>query len=178
MGRIKKTELVNLVIFTFSSYIEYRFTEIKPILEKEFGPLDYVSDALPFDKYTYYYNDEMGYKLEGKLLSFKRLIHPAEISTIKRLTNSIEESFAIDGNRKINLDPGYIHHSQFLLASTKYRANRIYIGNGIYSEITLMYLNGKFTPYNFTYANYKDEEYIKELTKIRDLYLEKRKEHI
>lgn len=178
MGRIKKTELVNLVIFTFSSYIEYRYTEIEPILEKEFGPIDYVSAALPFDKYTYYYNDEMGYKLEGKLLSFKRMIHPSELSLIKGITNSIEKDFAIDGSRKINLDPGYIHHAQFVLASTKHWANRIYIGNGMYAEITLMYLNGKFTPYNYTYPNYKDEEYIKELTKIRNLYLEKRKERV
>ena len=178
MGRTKKIEMVNLVIFIFSSYIEYRLSEIQPALEKKFGKFDYVSKALPFDKYTYYYNEEMGYKLEGKLLSFERLIHPSELPTIKKVTNSIEKNFAVDGSRKINIDPGYMHHAQFVLASTKHWANRLYIGGGIYAEITLMYLNGKLTPYDHTYPNYKDPEYIDELTKIRDLYLGKRKERV
>ncbi|AKI96963.1 DUF4416 family protein [Kosmotoga pacifica] len=177
MGQIKKTELVNLVIFVFSSYIEYRFTEVKPVLEKEFGSIDYTSRTLDFDKYTYFYNDEMGHKLQGKLVSFKRLIHPSQLAEIKLRTNEIEKDFAIEGKRKINLDPGYIHHTQFVLASTKHWANRIYIGRGINAEVTLMFLNGAFRPLEYTYPNYKDQEYIEELTKIRELYLKKRKEY-
>ena len=65
MGNYRKTEMVNLVIFVFGSYIDYRLQEIQPVLEKRFGPADYISKALDFDRYTSYYNDEMGYGLRG-----------------------------------------------------------------------------------------------------------------
>ncbi|AFK06096.1 MULTISPECIES: DUF4416 family protein [Mesotoga] len=178
MGNYRKTEMVNLVIFVFGSYIDYRLQEIQPVLEKRFGPADYISKALDFDRYTSYYNDEMGYGLRGKLISFKRLIHPQQISLIKRLTNAIEDHFTLEGNRKVNLDPGYIHHAQFVLASTKHWANRVYVGDGIYAEITLMYIDGSLKPLPYTYPNYKDREYIEELMKIRELYLLKRKERL
>jgi len=70
MGSYRETEMVNLVVFAFGSYIDYRLQEIQPVLEKEFGPADYISKSLDFDKYTSYYNDEMGFGLKGKLLSF------------------------------------------------------------------------------------------------------------
>lgn len=175
MGDMRKTELVNLVMFVFGSYIDYRLQEVQPVLEEYFGPVDYISKTLDFDKYTSYYNDEMGYRLLGKLLSFTRLIHPLQLSVAKRITNSIETKFALEGKRRVNLDPGYIHHAQFVLASTKHWANRVYIGNGIYAEITLMFVNGQLTPLQYTYPNYKDREYIDELMKIREQYLEKRK---
>jgi len=174
---MRRTEMVNLVMFIFSSYIDYRFTELEPILEKEFGDIDYLSRTLDFDKYTYFYNEEMGHKLQGKLVSFVHLIHPSELAEIKLKTNKLEMDFAVEGKRKINIDPGYIHHTQFVLASTKHWANRIYIGRGINAEVTLMFLNGAFRPLEYTYPNYKDKDYIDELSKIRELYLKKRKEY-
>ncbi|MFO7881413.1 MAG: DUF4416 family protein [Kosmotogaceae bacterium] len=177
MSNVRNAELVNLVIFVFSSYIDYRFTEIQPVLEKKFGPMDYISKTLDFDKYTLYYNEEMGNKLQGKLLSFKRLIHPSELAEIKLLTNNMEQEFQVDGKRKINIDPGFIHHAQFVLASTKHWANRIYVGRGIYAEVTLMYVHGEFKELEYTYPNYRDKEYKEELASIREMYLRKRKDH-
>ena len=83
--------------------------------------------------------------------------------------------FSIEGKRKVNIDPGYIHHTQFVLASTKHWGNRIYIGKGIYAEVTLVYVRGEFRHMEFTYPNYREEEYKKHLEKIRELYLKKRR---
>ncbi|HQN27290.1 MAG TPA: DUF4416 family protein, partial [Mesotoga sp.] len=63
MGDLRRTELVNLVTFIFGSYIDYRLQEVQPILERRFGPVDYISKTLDFDRFTSFYNDEMGYKL-------------------------------------------------------------------------------------------------------------------
>lgn len=175
MGKIKRPDLVNLVIFCFGTYLDYRFGESKLFLEKEYGEIDYISPLLDFGKFTFFYNKEMGNgKIEGRLISFRNLVHPSELKEIKIFTNKIEKSFSIDHKRTINIDPGYIHHSQFVLASTKHWGNRIYIGKGIFAEITLLFINGKFTPLKYTYQNYTDEEYISHLTEIRKNYLKKR----
>ncbi|MCX7654591.1 MAG: DUF4416 family protein [Fervidobacterium sp.] len=175
MGEIRLVEPVNLVIFMFSSHLEYWFERIKDELIKNFGPIDYVSGELEFEKYTLYYNEEMGSGITGKLVSFENLIHPSMLAMIKIKTNEIEQRYSVDGKRKFNLDPGYIHHMQFVLATTKMWPHRIYIGHGIYAEPTLMYINGKWKDYDFTYPNYKEDTYKTQLSKIRDLYLEKRK---
>ncbi len=176
MGKIRKAELVNMIIFAFGRYNDYRLSEIKDELIFKFGEIDYISPSLDFGKYTHYYNREMGEgKIEGKMISFKDLIHPAELANIKLTTNEIEEKQSIDGKRTINLDAGYIHHTQFVLASTKPQGNRLYIGKGICAEITLYYVEGSYKPLKYTYPNYANEEYISEIAKIRKLYLLKRK---
>jgi len=175
MGEVRVIEPVNLVIYIFSAQVDYWFDQVKDDLVREFGPMDYTSPVLDFGKYTLYYDEEMGSGIMGKLIGFERLIHPSLLASIKIKTNENEQKYAVDGKRRFNLDPGYIHHMQFVLATTKMWPHRIYIGQGIYAEPTLMYINGRWKDYDFTYPNYKEEVYKKELEKIRSMYLEKRK---
>jgi len=178
MGKVRIVEPVNLVIFIFSAQLDYWLETVKPDLISLFGPIDYISSELDFEKYTLYYNEEMGSGITGRLISFERLIHPSLLASIKIKTNELELKHAVDGKRRFNLDPGYIHHMQFVLATTKMWSHRIYIGQGIYAEPTLMYINGAWNDYDFTYPNYKEEVYKFELSKIRHLYLEKRKKYL
>lgn len=176
MGKVKPMEKVSLVIFCFGPFLDVHLTRLLPRLEERFGQVEYVSPLMDFGKYTMYYNREMGNgPIEGKFLSFRELVSPDQLISIKLFTNDLEQEVSVDGRRTINLDPGYIHASQFVLASTKHWANRIYLGKGIYAEITLMYVHGGFQPLPYTYRNYADPEYRQELEHIRRLYLEKRK---
>ncbi|HOJ88915.1 MAG TPA: DUF4416 family protein [Pseudothermotoga sp.] len=178
MGEIKKVEPVNLVIFIFSQHLDYWLSELMPELEGFFGKVDYVSKELPFSLYTAYYDREMGSDLRGKLVSFDRLIHPSLLADAKILTNRLEEKYAVEGKRRFNMDPGYVHHSNFVLASTKSWGNRVYLKNGIYAEVTLLYLSGEFRHWEFTYPNYRNDDYKKELEHVRELYLSKRRKFL
>ena len=178
MGSVRYPDLVNLVMFVFAPAVDYWISEIRPELEEYFGPVDYVSSTLDFEKYTFYYCEEMGYGIKGKLLSFERLIHPSQLPDIKLRTNEIEDRHRVEGNRRVNIDPGYVHHTQFVLASTKAWGNRIYLGKGIYAEVTLMYHRGKFIHTDFTYPNYREEDYKRELERIRSIYLKKRRKFL
>ena len=176
MGEPQRPDFVNLVMFIFSGFLDYFYPEIKPLLEDEFGEIDYESRELDFGKFTFYYKEEMGGDLKGRLISFKDLIHPHEIVNVKLKTIKIERIFSVEGKRKVNIDPGYVNNTQFILSTTKHWGNRIYLSKGIYAEVTLMYINGKFTPFEHTYPNYKTKEYIDELENIRKLYKSKRKQ--
>jgi len=178
VGEIKKVEPVNLVIFIFSQHLDYWLSELMPELEGFFGKVDYVSKELPFSLYTAYYDREMGSDLRGKLVSFDRLIHPSLLADAKILTNRLEEKYAVEGKRRFNMDPGYVHHSNFVLASTKSWGNRVYLKNGIYAEVTLLYLSGEFRHWEFTYPNYRNDDYKKELEHVRELYLSKRRKFL
>jgi len=175
LGQVKKPDLVNLVCVIFGNDLQYKSKEVLDILISKFGDVDFISKPLGFSIFTSYYREEMGGELKSRIVSFKCLVHPFELANAKIFTNSVEKRLAVNGKRVVNIDAGYIHHSQFVLASTKQWGNRIYLKSGIYAEITLLFLGGHFRPWEMTYPNYRTPEYIEELEKIRALYMKKRR---
>lgn len=123
---------------------------------KEFGEIDCRFSPVPFT-HTDYYNDEMGEGVLRSWVSFRGFVDQESLSDVKLLTNRIEEEFARpNGTRTVNLDPGLIDESKLILASTKNYAHRIYIGKGIYAEITLTFRQGSFQTIPWTYPDYAE----------------------
>lgn len=117
--------------------------------------------------YSEYYNKEFGNNIIRTFMFFEKLISPEQIIDIKLQTNQIEESLSEKGKRKVNIDPGYLTLSNIVLATTKNYSHRIYLGKGIYGEVTLIYKNNTYSPYIFTYQDYQDEKSIKMFLEIR-----------
>ena len=165
-----------LIISMFTSD-KCLFSLYKEELIKRFGEVDIESNVQPFD-FTDYYEKEFGKNLVQKLFSFSTLIRQDELAEIKIITNSLENN-NIDKNiktnithpkRKINIDPGYITLDKYILASTKNGPSRIYLNKGIYAEITLRFINKSFVTCEYTYPNYKTNEYIIFLNSVRQKY--------
>jgi hypothetical protein len=142
-----------------------------PLLEDIFGTVDMISPWFEF-VYTDYYYKEMGSPLYRKVFVFKPLIAQDDLASIKEKTNDLELRFTTDGNRSINIDPGYLVSSRFILATGKEYSHRIYIGNKIYADLTLMYSkkNG-FQTLEWTYPDYASKSMISFLIKVRSKYL-------
>jgi len=168
MSRIYKPHPVKLIIgFIFKDSADCQ--KSKAILTKAFGRIDFESRLIPFD-YTDYYEKEMGVGLQREFVSFQRLILPDKLAQIKILANKLEEKLSPNSRRTINIDPGYLDMAKLLLASTKDYAHRIYLSKGIFAEITLFYKDRSFRPWDWTYPDYRTEEYIQTFNKIRDIY--------
>ena len=138
-------------------------------LSAGFGSVDMVSSWMPFD-YTSYYEAEMGTPLFRRLLTYKKLINQDELPEIKLATNRLEQSVAQSGRRRVNIDPGYLLYERFVLASGKNFSHRIYIGSGIYADLTLIYQRGGFEKLPWTYPDYADQPMLEFLTRIRRKY--------
>lgn len=139
-------------------------------LEMLYGPVDFTSTIVPFDK-TSYYKQEMGRNLQRQFISFTRLILPGKLVQIKRQTNELEFKLSKNRhNRAINLDPGYLEYGKLVLATTKDHQHRLYLGQGIFGEVTLRYTNGTFSPWEWTYPDYATPAYISIFNQIRTLY--------
>jgi len=142
-----------------------------PLLEDVCGPVDMISQWLDFD-YTDYYYKEMGAPLFRKVFAFKNLIAQDALARIKERTNEIESRFEISGKRVVNIDPGYLVSSRFILATGKEYSHRIYIGHKIYADLTLMYSKKEgFKTLEWTYPDYASQSMLSFLSKIRDKYL-------
>ena len=58
----------------------------------------------------------------------------------------------------MNFDPGYLTKEKFVLASAKDFAHRIYIGDGIYGEVTLHFKGDKAQFFSWTYDDYLNKD--------------------
>jgi hypothetical protein len=92
------------------------------------------------------------------------------LSSVKHKTNQIEKKFSTHGKRRINIDPGYITHERFVLATGKNYTHRIYVGNGIFADLTLIYQRGGFQTLPWTYPDYAKENIRSFLTRVRKKY--------
>jgi hypothetical protein len=139
-------------------------------LQDRLGPVDMISKWLDFD-FTAYYEKEMGTPLSRRLVVFKPLIQQMQLSSIKRLTNELEQNYRHQGKRRVNIDPGYLLAERFVLATGKNFTHRIYIGDGIYADLTLIYQKGAFRSLPWTYPDYADRRLIDFLTLVRNKYM-------
>lgn len=138
-------------------------------LEAAFGRLDVVSAWMPFD-YTSYYAREMGSGLIRRVLTFRPLVDQERLAEIKLATNAIEQAHAVEGRRRVNIDPGYLLLERFVLATGKNYSHRIYIGQGIYADLTLVYRRGTFEALPWTYPDYADLPLRRFLLAVRGKY--------
>jgi hypothetical protein len=138
--------------------------------ESLFGPIALCSDAFDFTE-TDYYTATMGSGLKKQFFAFERLIDPGTLADIKRQTNAWEAEYAAMQRhaeaRPLNLDPGYITPAKLVLASTKDHAHRIYLEGGIYAEVTLSYRGGCWQPFEWTYPDYRRDDYQRFFTECR-----------
>jgi len=139
-------------------------------LAERFGPVDIISRWFPFD-YTSYYESEMSSPLFRRVLAFKTLIEQQKLSEIKTFTNDIELRYTENGKRRVNIDPGYMLCERFVLATGKNYTHRIYIGNNIYADLTLIYQEGGFKKLPWTYPDYSDENMLAYLKNVRNKYI-------
>lgn len=137
--------------------------------EIAFGPIDWYSEDYPFDV-TDYYCAEMGSPITRCFWSFANLIQPDQLPSIKLATNQIEEDLAVEGKRKVNLDPGYLDYDKAVLASAKYNGQKIYLSDGIYADLTLYYQKGHFYPYPWSFPDFKSGRYERAFLRMRELY--------
>lgn len=170
MGRIKKPLPGKLILSAIYSSLGPMHDAIREV-ENKFGLVEFESDEIEFI-HTTYYREEMGDNLKRKFFAFEEKIDRESLAEIKIWTNKLEEKLGekIDDFvfRKVNLDPGILSLANLTLASTKDYAHRVYINNGIFCEITLIYEKKKFKALPWTYPDYMETEIVDFLKRVRE----------
>ena len=97
----------------------------------------------------------MGSPLFKRFHFFEPLKSPEELVEFKYLCYEVEKKFAnAEGKRQVNLDPGYVELSKVVLSTFKNFSHRIYLKNGVYAEVTLIYKKGRFEALPWSYPDY------------------------
>jgi len=170
MAEASEPPVVKLICGMISSRVEL-FDAAAEELSRAFGPIDHTSETMDFD-FTHYYDEQMGTPLYRRFVGFAEPFQAGSLADAKLRTNAIEADFARrrggDAPRPINLDPGYVEASKLVLASMKNFSHRIYLGRGVYAEVTLMFRRGRWEPLGWTFPDYRSGRYDAFLTAARE----------
>jgi len=138
---------------------------------EHWGPVALESPTFSFAE-TEYYTATMGPALGKTFLTFEAPYDPGELASTKHQTNAWEAEYAALAlhaeERPLNLDPGYLTTAKLVLSSTKDHAHRIYVGQGMYAEITLFYRRGAWQWHEFTFPDYRRGDFHEFFTACRD----------
>lgn len=146
------------------------FAIAREVLQENWGKVDLEGEPRLFEV-TDYYQAEMGSTLYRSIISFKDLMNPAEIVDRKLRCNELEDNLALDKKRRVNFDAGYLDHNKVVLASAKAAGQKIYLGRGIYADLAGRYRSGRYQPFEWSFPDFKDGRYDRELLSIREKYL-------
>jgi hypothetical protein len=139
-------------------------------LTRRYGPVKSSHGPVPFT-FTDYYGEEMGEGLCKTYLAFENPVEREALAGIKVFTNEMERRYSAEGRRTVNLDPGYVAADKLVLASTKDFYHRIYLGQGIFAEVTLHYRKGDYRFFSWTFPDYREPAFLGFLGKIRAGYV-------
>jgi hypothetical protein len=177
MASIKEPQSVLAFVGLLSSDGFNIETIVKP-LTLSFGEVTLRSTAQQFT-HTTYYNKEMGEQIMRQWWVFGRMCDPAMLADMKHATNALEQHHLNkQGGRQVNIDPGIITMSNVVLASTKNYSHRIYLGKGIYAEVTLFYKGKTYTVLDWTYPDYKEPLTIKFFNRAREVLRKSLSQHV
>ena len=159
-----------LFLSLLSSSWEGLRERLLPRLGERFGPVTACSLTMPFDK-TAYYDAELGAPIFRRVLCFEELQPLDALPRLKHFTNALEQELAqSDGRRVFNLDPGLLTLERLVLATGKNFTHRIYLGDGIWGDLTLIYTRGSWQSLPWTFPDYADAPMRELLTALRALY--------
>lgn len=172
---LKVSEPSECLLFSSFLYRSDLFdeSEFKDLWKKHYG--EFFAFSPQENPLKDYYSHEMGH---AELLKRFFLVSTQHFKRDILLTSKLqalewENSYARDSKRMVNIDTGSISLENFLLGTTKNYSHRIYIGQGIFADLTYEFNQGRYRELPWTYPDYRDSEKLDFITWTRSYLLTK-----
>jgi hypothetical protein len=170
MGAIHPPSPALLMVAAFSRYDE-AIDWARERIAAQWGSIALESPRFAFDE-TRYYDPTMGAGLKKCFWAARAPVDPGALAERKLEANLWEGEYASLArhaeSRPLNIDPGYLTLAKLVLASTKDHAHRLYLGAGIYAEVTLSYRDRRWQAHEWTFPDYRRADYQAFFTECRD----------
>ena len=143
------------------------------MLEKKFGRVQYETLEIACCD-AEEYREEMGEDLLRRFYSFDGLVPRDSLPDLKAACYKIEPRFSdtVDGYhfRTINIDPGILTPSALVMASHKEYNHRIYLCDGVWGEMALIFAHGKFCRLPWTNPDFCSDEAVDFFERVRSTF--------
>ena len=163
-----------ILLFSVIYRAEEDFERALRSITDRIGEVACISDPFPFDR-TEYYRREMGAPLFRRFVTANDPVMRDELPAVKGWAETIENELSVGGKRTVNIDPGLLADENVVLATGKNYSHRIYLRDGVFADLTLVFEKGEYRPLPWTYPDYASPEIRTFLGGLRSRYREARK---
>lgn len=167
---IQKTPAPALLFFSIFSKQKDLILKTLSDIETNYGEFCWITPFFPFIS-TNYYEKEFGDNLLRALTALYNFISQDRLLEVKKFSYQLEEKYSVKGKRLVNIDPGIITAERLVLATGKNFTHRIYLGEGIFADLTLLFQKKSFRTLDWTFPDYGSKESILFFNNARDTYL-------
>ncbi len=122
-------------------------------IAERMGEVACISGPFLFDR-TEYYRREMGTPLVRRFVVTNDPVSRDALVPVKLLAETIEKELSVGGKRTVNIDPGLLADENVVLATGKNYSHRIYLRDGVFADLTLVFEKGEYRPLPWTYPDY------------------------
>lgn len=172
MARIQKPPPGRLVVSIIHSSFD-ALAEALSVLERRFGRVLFETTGYPSEKEELY-REEMGSDLQRRFFCFDRLVPRDSLIEVKRTCHKIEPMYADHTGdhifRTVNIDPGILTPANLVMASHREYNHRVYLKEGVYAEVVLIYAKDRFLRLPWTSADFCHDEAIDFFLRVRDSF--------
>jgi len=171
MARVQKPPKGRLIVSIIYSSIDGLADALK-LLEKQFGRVQCETMELPYASRKY--AEEMGDELQRRFYSFEKLVERDKLPEIKAVCHKIEKQLGDLVHdyafRTANIDPGVVTPDNVVMASHREFNQRIYLRDGVFAELALVYSRGRFVRLPWTPTDFCAGEAIEFFERVRDSF--------
>jgi len=162
MARAQNPEQGKLIISIIYSSMDALADALR-VLERKFGRVDMETIEIETAE-AEFYREEMGERLERRFFSFVKNVERDSLVEIKAACARIEPQFADRVGdhifRTANIDPGIISPENLVMTSHRNMNHRVYMKDGVYSEVTLIYSQEQYMRLPWTSPDFYHDEAI------------------
>jgi len=171
MARAQKPPKGRLIVSIIYNSMDGLSDALK-LLEKQFGRVQ--CETIEISYASKDYTEEMGERLQRRFYSFEKMVERDRLPEIKALCHKIEKQFGDlvrdYAFRTVNIDPGILTPDNVVMASHREFNHRIYLGEGVFGELTLVYSRGRFVRLAWTPAEFCEGEAIDFFLRVRESF--------
>lgn len=171
MARIQRPPKARLVCSIIYSSMDALADALK-LLEKQFGRVQFETMECKCSDASY--REEMGDRLERRFFSFEKLVDREKLPEIKTACHRIEKQFGDNVDdftfRTVNIDPGIMTPENLAMASHREFNHRIYLGDGVFGELALVYSRGRYVRLPWTNPDFCEGEAIEFFLRVRQSF--------
>jgi hypothetical protein len=169
MARIQKPAPARLVISVLHSSRDALADALRQ-LERRFGRVQAETVDIPHTTGREY-AEEMGTELQRRFFSFERTVPREGLIEIKASCHKLESQLGDQVHdftfRTVNLDPGVLTPANLVMSSHKEGGHKIYLGEGVFSEVALIWSRGQFCRLPWTNLDYCHDDAIDFFLRVR-----------
>jgi len=136
----------------------HQVSDLIAIWEKKWGAgLPFFHSYCPMKRY---YAKEMGPEsdLDRFFILTPILVKRESLVSAKHWSQALEKKYEQNNARQVNWDVGILTLENLQLATGKNFTHRVYLGEGIFSDLTLIYQKGDFNALDWSYPDYSHPE--------------------